>query len=138
MTERSPLLQARVNAAAIKDKAIIPAPPAPIFNVVLPNNIFGTYNPQIPLIAPPAPPAAITLCGLIPPSYEAREKLDIATFCVIYGLSDAILQRLQDNAYTGTQAFAHMTPAELRELRFRPGEIVDIKEAVKAWALYVK
>jgi len=139
MAERSPLLQARINAATLKDKtAIIPPPPAPIFNVVLPNNIFGAYNPLIPLLPPPAPPAAITSCGLIPPSYKAGEKLDIATFCAIYELSEAILERLKDNAYTGTQAFAHMEPAELREMGFKPGEIVDLKEAVKAWAVYVK
>ena len=39
-----------------------------------------------------------------------------------------------DNKYSGTQAFAHMEASELRELGFKPGEIVDLKEAVLEWA----
>ena len=42
---------------------------------------------------------------------------------------------MTDNAYTVTHAFAYMETAELREMGFKAGEIVDLKEAVKEWAV---
>ena len=107
------------------------APAAPIVNVVLPNNLFGHQLP--PGILPPVP--APQTIGLIPSTHEPGAKLDMATFCSIFNLSDAIHQRLKENTYTATHAFAYMETAELRELGFKAGEIVDLKEAVKEWAV---
>lgn len=113
-----------------RDKA--PQPPAaPVINVVLPNNLYGQYPP--PALPPPIPAPQMT--GLIPATHEPGSRLDMATFCAVFRLSDAISHRLTDNAYTATHAFAHMEPAELREMGFKAGEIVDLKEAVKEWAV---
>ena len=112
-----------------KDKGP-PPPAAPVINVVLLNNLYGHY-------LPPGPPPSIPvpqMTGLIPATHQPGSKLDMATFCAIFNLSDAIHQRLKENAYSSTHAFAHMESGELREMGFKAGEVVDLKEAVKEWA----
>jgi hypothetical protein len=129
VASKLPLLQAHLNAMA-KEKAPLP-PPAPIVNVVLPNDMFNPYQQHG--LGPPLP--ALLITGLIPPSYKPGPKMDMAQFCSIFALSDDIYCHMDENKYSGTQAFAHMESGELRELGFKPGEIVDLKEAVKEWAL---
>jgi hypothetical protein len=129
IASKSPILQARINQMN-RDKA--PQPPAaPVVNVVLPNNLYGQYPPPVL----PLPIPVLQATGLIPATHEPGSKLDIATFCAIFGLSNAIYERLTENAYTATHAFAHMETTELREMGFKAGEIVDLKEAVKEWAV---
>jgi len=83
---KSPILQARINQMNC-DKA--PQPPAaPVINVVLPNNLYGQYPP--PVLPPPIPAPHTT--GLIPTTHEPGSRLNMATFCTVYELSDAILQ----------------------------------------------
>ena len=119
-----------------KEKAPQPLA-APVINVVLPNNLYGQYPPAgggpPPIGIPAAPPPQAT--GLIPATHEPGYKLNMESFCMMFNLSDSIQQRLKDNAYTGTHAFAHMETAELREMGFKAGEIADLKEAVKEWAV---
>jgi len=127
VASKSPLLQARLNAMA-KEKAPPPPPAAPVVNIVLPNDMFNPYQQH----RPPVP--ALQTTGLIPPSYRPGPRMDMAQFCSIFALSEDIYRRLDENKYSGTQAFTHMESGELRELGFKPGEIVDLKEAVKEWA----
>jgi hypothetical protein len=110
----------------------------PVFNVVLPNN-FGMYQDLVPAPAwPPPLHSAVAAPGisanLIPANCTAGSKIDLITFCQIYALTDSIKQRLQDNAITGTHAFAHMTSTDLQEMGFKLGEVIDLKEAIQEWA----
>ena len=112
---------------------------APIFNVVLPNNPYGPYQipplghaAAIPPLAPAAPPALSA--PLIPPGLVLGPRMDMATFCQVFNLSGTILSRLRDNAYSGTHAFPYMTGEELLTLGFKPGEIINMKEAITKWA----
>jgi len=126
---KSLILQARINQMNC-DKA--PQPPAaPVVNVILLNNLYGQYPP--PVLPPPIPAPHMT--GLIPTTHEPGSRLNMVTFCMVYELSDTILQRLSDNAYIATHAFAYMETVELCEMGFKAGEIVDMKEAVKEWAV---
>jgi hypothetical protein len=59
--------------------------------------------------------------------------MDLSAFSAIYGLPQNVYERLDENAITGTHAFAHMTPADLVTMGFKIGEIIDLKEAVRAW-----
>ena len=114
-------------------------PPGPVFNVVLPNT-FRMYQDFLhaPAVRPPQPaPAAAASANsanLIPANYAEGSKLDLATFCGIYDLADSIKHRLQENAITGTHAFAHMSSTDLQVMGFKLGEVIDLKEAIKAWA----
>lgn len=86
VASKSPILQARINQMNC-DKS--PQPPAaPVVNVVLPNNLYGQYPP--PMLPPPIPAPQET--GLIPATLEPGSKLDMATFCSIFELSDAIYE----------------------------------------------
>jgi hypothetical protein len=114
----------------------------PVFNVVLPNN-FGMYQdfPHAPLAQPlqpagpaPAQAAPVFSTNLIPENYTEGSKIDLTTFCEIYALADSIKQRLQENAITGSHAFAHLSSADLQAMGFKLGEVIDLKEAIKEWA----
>ena len=124
---KSPLLQARLNAIS-KEKALPLPQAAPVVNVVLLNDMFNPYQHPRPL----APASQMT--GLIPSTHTTGPRMSMEQFCSIFALSQDIFCRLDDNKYSGTQAFAHMEASELRELGFKPGEIVDLKEAVLEWA----
>ncbi|KIJ97939.1 hypothetical protein K443DRAFT_9520 [Laccaria amethystina LaAM-08-1] len=128
---KSPLLQAHLNAIS-KEKALPLPPAAPVVNVVLPNDMFNPYQ-HLRLLAP-----ALQITGLIPFTHSTGPRMSMEQFCSIFALSDDIFRRLDNNKYSGTQAFAHMEASKLRELGFKPGEIVDLKEAVLEWALCKK
>ena len=72
--------------------------------------------------------------SLIPTNYGEGSKIDLATFCEIYTLADSIKQRLQENAITGSHAFAHISTTDLQAMGFKLGEVIDLKEAIKEWA----
>ena len=124
---KSLLLQAHLNAIN-KEKAPPPLPAAPVVNVVLPNNMFNPYQHHQPLLSTPQ------MTGLIPSTHGPGPRMSMEQFCSVFALSDNIFHRLDTNKYSGTQAFAHMESSELRELGFKPGKIVDLKEAVLEWA----
>jgi len=102
-------------------------PAAPVVNVVLPNNMFNPYQHRLLLSAPQT-------TGLIPSTHGPGSWISMEQFCSIFALSEDIFHQLDTNKYSGTQAFVHMESNELRELGFKPGEIVDLKEAVLEWA----
>jgi len=103
---------------------------APVINVVLPAN----YGLPPPVIAQP-PPLVQKPTGLIPSTLNEGPRMDIDMFCVVYLLPDAILQHFCDNAITGTHAFSHITDTDLAGMGFKIGEVIDLKEAVRMWAL---
>jgi hypothetical protein len=134
-----PLLQARVNALS-KERG----QGAPIINVVLPNNLnAGGYPvyPTVPNNEPPvAPlpqalsPAVDSSSYLLPPNHSEGPKMDIETFCFFISLSEDLLSHFREHRISGTHAFAHISTKELKEMDFKIGEIIDIKEAVKEWS----
>ncbi|KAG6894151.1 hypothetical protein C0992_007313 [Termitomyces sp. T32_za158] len=129
--QKSPILQARLNNMvknSLPPQPLLPS--APVVNVVMPNDMFGFLRPA----APSVPMQPIQSTTLLPSHLVPGPKLDISTFCHSYDLSDNILKKLKNHAYTGTQAFRHIDVSELKDMGFLPGEIVDLKEAVIEWA----
>jgi hypothetical protein len=122
-----------------------PGSAAPVINVVMPNDMFGFLRPgpappPLPALQPPMSalqPLALGLQALIPPDLQPGVKQDIGTFCRTHGLSEEILEKFRMHAYTGTQAFRYINIQELKDLGFKPGEIVDLKEAILEWAVHV-
>ena len=125
VVSKSPLLTARLRAME-KEKG----PQAPVINVVLPAN----YGLPPPVVAQPPPPIQKPT-GLIPSTLNEGPQMDIDMFCVVYLLPDAVLQHFHDNAITGTHAFSHITDTDLIGMGFKIGEVIDLKEAVRMWAL---
>ena len=115
----------------------------PIINVVLPNNAGGypVYpngsNNGVP-IAPPLPqalaPTASVDTIILPPNHSEGPKMDIETFCSVYSLSEGFLSCFWEHRISGTHTFAHISSKDLKEMDFKIGEIIDIKEAVKEWS----
>jgi hypothetical protein len=129
LAAKSPLLQSRINQLN-KDKT----PAAPVINVVLPNGMlgYGQHHAPIHNHAPaPVPPAS---SSLLPPGTKPGSKQDIATFCTVHNLSEAILERFLTHKLTGTQAFRYIEERHLTEMGFMFGEIVDLREAVEEWS----
>jgi len=110
-------------------------PPAPVFNVILPNNAYGHF--QQPREAHPAAPVHVPHLptGLIPSTHVEGPKMDIATFCALYCLPAVVLQRFEENAITGTHAFSHIDAGDLTGMGFKIGETIDLKEAIKTWGI---
>jgi hypothetical protein len=121
---KSPVLQARLNAMA-KEKG-----PAPhVINVVLPNNAYG-YQP--PLAQP-----HVSLTSLILPTYVEGPEMDIERFCLVYNLPSSIQANFHESAITGTHAFAEINSADLKEMGFKLGEIIDLKRAIGNWVSHI-
>ncbi|RXW18108.1 hypothetical protein EST38_g7747 [Candolleomyces aberdarensis] len=143
--EPSPLLQARLNAAA-KEKAgsAVAAPGnAPVINFVLPNDMFGMFRdvgaqpPAAP--APVAPPDPLQASGngngnsLIPSGLKPGPKLSLGDFCEKYNLPEGVLTRFTKNAYRYATGFRYMSVSDLEKMGFKSGEIAEIQEAVESW-----
>ena len=58
-------------------------------------------------------------------------------FCQSYSLSDGIFEKLDQNAFTGTHAFRHLNESDLQAMNFKPGEIIDLKDAIEEWAIKI-
>jgi hypothetical protein len=135
IVSKSPLLQARLKAME-KEKGP-QQPPAPVFNVILPDNAYGHFQPAPRDPFPPVPLAVhapLPLMGLIPGTHSEGLKMDIASFCCIYALPDMVLQRFQEHAISGTHAFSHINSSDLTGMGFQLGEVIDLKEAIGVWA----
>ncbi|KAJ3523242.1 hypothetical protein NMY22_g11529 [Coprinellus aureogranulatus] len=142
---KSAILQARLDAKAKEKATVAPAPAAPaqpIINVVLPNNLYG-YAPGAPNPAQnvPAVPAAaaqtiaVNEDSLVPSGMLPGPKLPLDEFCARYGLPESVLDRFTLNGFRYTTGFRFMKVSELRELEFKPGEIVELRDAVEEWAV---
>jgi hypothetical protein len=107
---------------------------APIINVVLPNNFAGYPTHAASAGGPatmPFTPAADS--PLLTAILTEGSKMDIEMFCSIYSLSNDLLSRFQERRVSGTHAFAHISVKELKEMGFKIGEIIDVKEAIMNW-----
>lgn len=104
-------------------------PLAPVINVVLPEN-FGIFQDRQRI----QPGFAPSQSNLLPADGREGSRMDLDSFCVFFNVSDKIKKRLQDNAITGTHAFAHLSDGKLESMGFLIGEMIDFKEAVKEWA----
>ena len=67
--------------------------------------------------------------------YGEGPKLSISTFCDMFCLSKDILERFQEHKISGTHAFAHISNKDLENMKFTIGELIDLKEAIKGWAI---
>lgn len=71
---------------------------------------------------------------LLPPPLTPGMKMKIEDFCSRFSLSAEILERLHANGYSGSHVIQHVEISELRAMAFKPGEIAELKEAVRIWA----
>ncbi|KAJ7787662.1 hypothetical protein B0H14DRAFT_2952274 [Mycena olivaceomarginata] len=109
-------------------------------NFMIPDGFLDLFRPaavrpvasQHP--APMAQPYEPQLT-LIPPGMEVGPQMPITTFCVIASLDDAIAEKFAANAYRTTAAFRFIELKDLPLIQFLPGEIAELREAVREWAV---
>lgn len=135
---KSPLLQDWLNARSNQQGPAAGAS-GPVVNVVLPNNPFGLYQDfnlntfsHQGATRPTASSSNISK-GLIPEGYIEGSHMDLETFCVIFNVPNSIQDQLKENEITGTHAFIHMSTDDLRDMGFKIGQTIDLKEAIKKW-----
>ena len=130
------LLQAHLNNMAKEC-----GPQAPVVNMDLPNN-FGVY-PDFDIAAGRAAGLTTTTTPsnqphestcLIPTNVSEGPKMDLKTFCHIYALPDSIRSCLHEHKITGMHAISHMTSDHLKEMEFKLGKSINLKEVIKCWA----
>ncbi|KAK6974796.1 hypothetical protein R3P38DRAFT_3481402 [Favolaschia claudopus] len=110
---------------------------APIINFSLPDALFGMMNGgQNPpaAAAPPAPPANLML---LPPNTQVGPSSSIDEFCIFYGLSADISTKLTANGYQDTDIFYLVSIEDLKEMKFLLGQIAQLREAVRKWAVTI-
>ena len=115
---------------------------APIRNMVLPNNMFVMYHAATPIPIPalgpavtPTNPHTPTTSNLIPSHLHPGPHIQINEFCNLHCLREKIVYQLIENGFTGTQAFCFIETKDLKDMGFKPGEIADLKDVIKAWAI---
>jgi hypothetical protein len=133
----SPLQLRRLQAQ--KENSPAPITPQIHNHISFPDNLFGLL--QTRPVAEPVPSAAALnprpplVAMLIPNRHEPGLTCTIEDFCARYELDNTILTKLKDNGYSRMHTFKYIEISELQDMGFKPGEIVELKEAVRLWAV---
>ena len=61
--------------------------------------------------------------------------MPLTQFCDNYRLGINVLKKLQENSYFEAHTLRFVTIAELKQMEFRLGEIVAMRDAVEAWSI---
>ncbi|KAJ7683481.1 hypothetical protein B0H14DRAFT_3907857 [Mycena olivaceomarginata] len=72
---------------------------------------------------------------LIPPNTQPGEPMSISMFCIQYNLDDCILEKLTANQYKNASAFRFIRLMDLEKMDFLPGDIAELQDAVRQWAV---
>jgi hypothetical protein len=153
----SPVLQRRLdNENAKNAKAIASTVPvAPVINFSFGKEIIEMFRPH-PAAVPTTPPATVAATAPAPASparsATARSTYDlqcptllqanrttgpdmpIAQFCIEYELGKGIEEKLVKNSYLHTRVLHFVTIEELKEMKFRFGEVALLRDAVERWS----
>ncbi|KAJ2927203.1 hypothetical protein H1R20_g9889, partial [Candolleomyces eurysporus] len=72
--------------------------------------------------------------NLIPAGLVPGPKLSMDEFCKTYDLPEFILTWFTQNGFRSTAGLQFVKVHELRDMGFKPGEIMEIWDAVEEWA----
>jgi hypothetical protein len=99
-----------------------PTPPTPTLpSTALPVPKRDSYNLQCPT--------------LLQANWKPGRDMVIVQFCVQYELGDGIQQKFVENSYTHAYMLRFMTVEELKDIKFRYGEIAALRDAVNQWSV---
>ena len=132
---KSPLLQRRLQLNAQAEAKAVPDIHT---HINIPPEIIRLLQPNARSPPPESRGAAMQPMPstmLLPPSLKPGAKMSIEDFCNQFSLSVEIFERLRENGYSGSHVIQHIEIAELRMMAFKPGEIAELKEAVRIWAM---
>ena len=147
-------MQRRLDAENSKKAAAA----APVFNFSIGKDIIDLFRPQL---AAPAPVAAVPATAIpaaavpqSPPQSPQRVMqlydlncptllqgnrnpgidMTMKDFCVQYEVETGAGERLEMNSYGHARLLSFITIQELKDLKFLPGEIASLQDAVHKWS----
>ncbi|KAJ7227494.1 hypothetical protein GGX14DRAFT_556044 [Mycena pura] len=86
---------------------------------------------------PASVPASAISDTLLPPGTNCGMKISVTEFCKIHQLDDSILHKLTNEGYKTTATFRYVSLKDLERINFLSGEIAELREAVREWAVPV-
>lgn len=142
----SPVLlqrKAAQDAKAAEDaKAAVPPPAAgiPISDLILfANSMRQPVPPQpYPYQYPAPPPSLLTSppsLQLLPEYRTAGPSLPLQEFCIQFDVSEAVCHRLREEGFTSSRTLQYIAIDNLKEMKFKLGEIASLKDAVARWSV---
>jgi len=61
--------------------------------------------------------------------------MPLEQFCTQYKLSQGILDKLREHSYSQARTLRFVTIEELKEMKFRLGEIAALREVIDVWSV---
>jgi hypothetical protein len=71
---------------------------------------------------------------LLQPSRQPGLNMIIYQFCTQYELGPAIEEKFMQNSYTNVRMLRFLTCEELKEIKFKLGEIEGLRDAIERWS----
>ncbi|KAF8130014.1 hypothetical protein K438DRAFT_1999602 [Mycena galopus ATCC 62051] len=106
-------------------------------NFTIPDGLLDFFRPAARV--PAQPSASVTppheQLTLLPSGMNVGEQMSISMFCITYGLDDAIAEKFGKNGYKTMASFRFIELKDLPLIQFLPGEIAELRDAVRQWAV---
>jgi hypothetical protein len=61
--------------------------------------------------------------------------MPLQQFCMDFKLGDEVFKKFQENGYQDARVLRFVTIDELKEMKFRLGEIAALRDAVEMWSV---
>ncbi|KAJ7930251.1 hypothetical protein B0H13DRAFT_2534525 [Mycena leptocephala] len=116
-------------------------PPAPVINNIFPEAMMRLLNPtaapEIPAAPPraPHPPPLHYEPMLLPPNTNVGAGITIQAFCDVYDLDMSIRDKFHAHGFKNADVFYLVKLSDLKEMDFKVGEIAELQNAVRQWAV---
>jgi hypothetical protein len=104
-------------------------------NFTIPDQLLNFFCPMGALQPAPITQPYEPQLTLLPLGMNIGQQMPITTFCVIANLDNAIAEKFAANGYRTTAAFRFIELKDLPLIQFLPGEITELREAVREWAV---
>ena len=149
--QRSPLLDRRQRGSSNSgpvfnfnipnEFAQLLRPPAPAVSAAIPVNPVPV---PMPALAPTLVPAAHNLIAhvpvsnlvlLIPADRVSGPELLLDNFCLKYGLTESVRNKLDENGYSGSHTFQYAEWSDLKDAGLKAGEVAQLKHAILKWSI---
>ncbi|KAJ7622507.1 hypothetical protein FB45DRAFT_753433, partial [Roridomyces roridus] len=132
---RPSLLQQRI----ANEKNAGGAGTGPVINFSL-DGLAEILRPHAPAPAASSAPASATQdiadhSMLLPAKTKCGETMSVDAFCGQFHLDDFIAQKFAENRYKTTVSFLYVRLDDLEKMGFAPGDIAELREAVRRWAV---
>jgi hypothetical protein len=123
---------------------------APVFNFSIGKDIVELFRPPVPAAALPLTPSTPAVAAVIsthPPTYDLQcptllqpsrlpgEDMPLPQFCAQYKLGTGILDKLLEHSYSQARTLRFLTVEDLKEMKFRLGEIAALREVIDVWSV---